>query len=246
MLIARHRGVVAGGLPRLGTEILHRLVVQKAVDGLGVGVRVALVHLAADRDAPLRRPDREGKVADDHRQDDQHIAPVELEGENGEHQYELDDGGNERHQRHARDVLDPRATALEDTREPSRLAFQMEAEREAMHMLERGKTQLPHGMHRDLRKQPLTRLGEHHHRDPRQPIENRRQDRRADQPSRLRRRHTATRYRHQGIRRPLERERHRDGNQLRHQHQCQREHDATLQIRPVVGPDVRRERAQGP
>jgi hypothetical protein len=46
LLIALHRAVVAVGLAPFGAEILDRLEVQQAVDGLLVGVGVLLVHLA--------------------------------------------------------------------------------------------------------------------------------------------------------------------------------------------------------
>ena len=65
-LVARHRLVVADRLALLGAEILHRFEIQQAVDRLGVGVGVALVHRAADRDAPVGRHRREDHVDDDH------------------------------------------------------------------------------------------------------------------------------------------------------------------------------------
>ena len=66
-LVALHRAVVARRLARLGAEILHRLVIEERVDRLGVGVRVGLVHPAADRDPPLRRLVGVGEIDDDHR-----------------------------------------------------------------------------------------------------------------------------------------------------------------------------------
>ena len=54
----------------LVAEILDRLEVQQAVDRLGVGVGVAVVHLAADGDAPLARGEREPHVDGDGREHD--------------------------------------------------------------------------------------------------------------------------------------------------------------------------------
>ncbi len=58
-LVARHRLVVARRLAVLGAEIFDGLEVEQRVDRLGVGVGVALVHRAADRDAPVGRHRRE-------------------------------------------------------------------------------------------------------------------------------------------------------------------------------------------
>ena len=58
VLVALHRAVVALRLALLGDEIFHRLVVEQRVDRLDVGVGVAVVHAAADADAPLGRVDR--------------------------------------------------------------------------------------------------------------------------------------------------------------------------------------------
>ncbi len=90
-LEALHRAVVALRLAALGPEILHRLVVEQAVDGLGVGVGIALVHPAADADAPLGRLGGEPHVGDDHDDRDGGVAPVELPQQHAEDHHELDD-----------------------------------------------------------------------------------------------------------------------------------------------------------
>ena len=54
-----HRLVEAARLVAFVVEIFDRLVVQQAVDRLGVRVLIALVHVAAELDAPAR--DREGE-----------------------------------------------------------------------------------------------------------------------------------------------------------------------------------------
>jgi len=53
-LVALHRTVVTLRLALLGGEILHRFVVEQRVDGLGVGVVVAVVHPAPDRECAIR------------------------------------------------------------------------------------------------------------------------------------------------------------------------------------------------
>ena len=53
VLVAPQRAVEAPGLDLLGAEILHRLVVEQAVDGASVSLAVALVHHAAELETPL-------------------------------------------------------------------------------------------------------------------------------------------------------------------------------------------------
>jgi hypothetical protein len=81
-----HRGVlvlaqvlvVAPRLELLVAEVLHRLVVEQAVDGARVGPGIELVGAAPDVDAPFGHQDGEGDVhrhrAEGHRGE----APVEL------------------------------------------------------------------------------------------------------------------------------------------------------------------------
>ena len=74
----RHRFVIALRLALLGTKVFHRLVVEQAVDGLGVGFSVAVVHGFADGDAPFGGFDCEPEIARDHGDDDGGVAPIEF------------------------------------------------------------------------------------------------------------------------------------------------------------------------
>ena len=80
-LVVRHRRVEALGLHLLVGEVLHRLEVEQAVDRLGVGVGVALVHVAADRDAPVRGLDGEPEVEPDGDDQDAEVADAEHDDE---------------------------------------------------------------------------------------------------------------------------------------------------------------------
>ena len=62
-LIAGHGSIVAPRLPFLGAEIFHGLVIEQRIDRLHVGVSVAVVHPAANADAPFRGDEREHHVA---------------------------------------------------------------------------------------------------------------------------------------------------------------------------------------
>ena len=239
LLVGRHRLIVAPRLALLGAEVFHGLVVEQAVDRLGVGLGVALVHGAADVDAPVGGLHREPQVEHDHRQHGDDVAPVELPGAHRQHQHELDDGRHERHQHHARDVLDAEPAALQHAREAAGLALQVKAQRELVHMLEGAQRQLAHGVHGDLGEHALAHLHQQRHGDADSAVEHDRQHRRAREPRQCRAAgQVAAGGRDQRVRRPLERERHGDRDELRRQHERERKHDGGLQVRPVGRPDV--------
>ena len=68
--------------------------------------------------------------------DEHDVAPVEMQPEHRDDERELDDGRDDRHHGEARQFLDAVATALEHARQPAGLALEMEAQRQAMHVLE--------------------------------------------------------------------------------------------------------------
>ena len=245
LLVDGHRLIVAAGLALLGAEVFHGLVVEEAVDRLGVGLGVALVHGAADLDAPVGRPHRVPEIEHDHQRDRAGVAPVERVEQHGQHQRELDDGRHEGHQRHARDVLDAEPAALQHAREPAGLALQVKAQREAMHVLEGGERELAHRMHGDPGEHALAHLHQQRHGHAGEAVEQGGQHRRADQPrERLRGGNGAAGGRHQRVRRPLEGEGHGDRDELGRQHQHEREDDGGLQVGPIRRPDVGRKRPQ--
>ena len=182
LFVERHRLVVALRLAIFGAEVFHGLVVEQAVDGLRVGVGVAFVHRAADGEPPFGSADREPQVADDHPDDGRDVAPVELDGADDDDHEEFDDRRNEGHQRHAADVFNARPAAFQNARQPARLAFEMKAHRQPVHVLERRQRQLPDGVHRNAREHALAHLNQQRHHDARQPIEDARQHWRTDEP----------------------------------------------------------------
>ena len=80
-LVARHRAVEVIGLALFVAEILDRLVIQQRVDRLRMGVSVGVVHLAADADPPVARPDRKPDIVPHrHGDDDQSTAAAATRG----------------------------------------------------------------------------------------------------------------------------------------------------------------------
>ncbi len=130
-LVARHRLVVARRLAPLGAEILDRLEVEQAVDRLGVGVGVALVHRAANADAPVGRDRRVDEIDEHGDADRQDVAPVEGIEKRRRDQHEFDDRRHGDQHRGAHDRLDRVAAALEHARQPAGLALEMKAQRQA-------------------------------------------------------------------------------------------------------------------
>ena len=182
LLVARHRAVVARGLARLGAEILHGLVVQERIHRLGVGVRVGLVHLLADRDPPLGRLVGVGEIDHDHHEDDGRIEPVELAGEHAEHEHELEDRREQGQHHEARQFLDALAPALEHPGQAAGLALEVEAQGQAVHVLEGLQRELPHRMHGDLGEEAVAHLRQQRHDDADDAVEDRQQDRRPPEP----------------------------------------------------------------
>ena len=169
----------------------------------------------------------------------EHVTPVERPRAHRQHQRELDDGRHEGHQRHARDVLDAEPAALQHAGQAAGLALEMEAQGQAVHVLEGGERQAAHGVHGDLGEHALAHLHEQRHGDAGEAVEHDRRRRSAEQPGqRLGDGHGAAGRRDQRVGRPLEGEGHGDRDELGRQHQQQRDDDRALQIRPVGRPHV--------
>ena len=99
-----------------------------------------------------------------------------------EHEGELDDRRNQSQHRKARQFLDGVAAPFENAGQSTRLALEMKAQRQSMHVLECLERELPHGMHRNLREQAVADLREERHRDPGDPVEHGQEQRSAPEP----------------------------------------------------------------
>src|SRR5712664_2746482 len=86
--------VVAARLELFVAEVLHRLVVEQAVDGARVSARVELVGAAADLHAPLGDRHRGGDVHHHRAEGDGGEAPVELGEQHRSDKRELQDHWN--------------------------------------------------------------------------------------------------------------------------------------------------------
>ena len=166
LLVMDHRLVVARGLAGLGAEIFHRLVIEQTVDRLLIGVRVALVHLAADGDAPVGGEGRIGEIGGQRQNEHRAIAPVELVDEHAEHQRHFDDGRRARGHHQPRQRLDGVAAPLEDAGKPACLAADVKAQGQFVHVHEQVRGEPAHGVHRHGRKNAVPRLHKDNGNDP--------------------------------------------------------------------------------
>ena len=239
LLVARHRAVVAGGFPLLGDEIFHRLVVEQRIDRLDVGVGVAVVHPAANVDAPLGRLVGERHVERDDGENDDDVAPVELVEQHDQDQRELDDRRHQLHDDHAHDGLDGVAAAFEHPRQAAGLALEMKAQRELVHVLERAVGEPPYRVHGNLGEDAVAHLREHRHQDARPAVGNGQHDRGGERPNEPRRgRDRRAPLPGQRVGCPLEGERHGDGDELGGEQEQHRHGDAQLEVAALRRPDI--------
>ncbi len=136
----------------LGVEILDRLVVEQAVDGLGVGVGIGLVHRAANGDAPFGDGDREPAIEEDGRHRGEGEPDVEIYDEDDADERELKQRRENRKEREREQRVDALGAALDDAVETAGALFQMEAQRQCV--------DVPEGLDRDLAHRTVGDLGE--------------------------------------------------------------------------------------
>ena len=166
LLVAPPANVEAAGLVRLVAEILHRLVVQQAVDRLGIGVRVGIVHRAHELDAPFRQADREHDIACDRHQGHGREAPVVEAPHHDTDQQDLEQGRQDVEGGEADQEFHAGRAALDDAAEPTGLTLEMEAQGQGMQMAEDLQGEAADRPLRDRREQRIAQLAERLGRDP--------------------------------------------------------------------------------
>ena len=147
---------------------------------------------------------------------------------------------------HAHDRLDAVASTLEHARQSAGFAFEMEAQRELMHVHESAIGKPAHRIHRHLGEQSVTQLRQRRHQDAHATIGNRHGDRRGhrpQQPVRCRDRRGAVTGERVGC--PFVREGHRDGRELCGQQQDHGPDHPGLQVATVGRPDIGPEMDEG-
>ncbi len=235
-LVALERQVEAARLVLLVGEVFHRLVVEEAVDRLGVGLAVALVHLAPEFDAPVRDGEGEDDIKDDghdHRQ--REAAGIEAP-QDPAHEQDLEHGRHEIEQEIGQQELGAADAALDRARQPAGLAVEMEAQREGMEMPERRERHAAHRVLLDLGEHHVAQLARELRQDAGDAIRDDQHHRHHDDVDMARR---------QRIDRALVQHRHRDVDALGRDEERQRHQHADTQLERMARPEIREEPRKG-
>jgi hypothetical protein len=163
-------GVVAAGFEVFVVEVLHRLVVDQAVDGAGVGGGVEFVGLAAQGGAPVGDLEGEGDVERQRDEGDDREARLVLHQQDADHQADLHQRGQDRVQRVADQRADRAGAAFDVAGQAAGLALEVEAQRQRVQVAEHLQRDLPHRLLGDPRKDDLAQLGEHRRRKAQRPV----------------------------------------------------------------------------
>ncbi len=236
-LVTRHRLVISRRLALFGAEILHGLEIQQAVDRLGVGVAVALVHRTSDRNAPVGGDRGVDEIRQDGNQNDRNVSPVERVEQSCYDEREFDQRRNGGEHRRSNNGFDRVTSTLENPGQSAGLALEMKAQRKLVQVNENFDRQSSHAIHRDRCEQGVPSLLRQRHADAQQTIaDSQGHDRSQEREGVERLRQILGR---QGVGDPFEHIGGRDREQLRSDHEDDREQYAEPQVRTVRRPYVR-------
>ena len=181
LLVARHGDVIAVGLVALVAEVLHRLEVEQAVDRLGAGVVVGLVHGAADADAAFRGPVGEADIGNDGGDDHPDIEMPEGIRDDAADERDLERRREGVEKGEAQDRIHAVDATRDDAREGAGAAAEMEGKRELVQVAEGFVGKLAHRALAHLREDGIAHLGEDHHEDAAHAIGQHHEDRHREQ-----------------------------------------------------------------
>ena len=146
--------VVTAGLELLIAEVLHRLIVEQAVHGAGIGTRIQFVGTTPDIDAPLSHRDGEPDVQAHRDQGHQRKPPVKVGEQHRRHQQEFKNHRDDREQHVGEQRRDAARAALDVARHAAGLPVQMDTQRQGMQVAKHAKGNAP--------DRPLGHAHEHH------------------------------------------------------------------------------------
>ncbi len=166
--LARHRGVLgaaqvgaqAPGFVVLVVEVFHRLVVEQAVDGAGVGGGVGLVHGAAVFQAPVGDQHGEGDVDRQGHQGDGAEPGVVLGEQHARHHEDFQQGGADVEQGEIDQEADRARAALDVHGQAAGAPFQVEAQGLRVQVAEDVVDDAAHGALQHAREQGVAQFGE--------------------------------------------------------------------------------------
>ena len=210
-------------------EIFDRLVVEQAIDRLGIGFAVAFVHLAAVLQAPVGDKEGEGHIGDDGAEGHRREGPLVEPPQDAADQRDLEHRRHEAEKEIVEQEFGAADAALDRARQAAGLALEMEAQRQQMQVLEGRERESAHRALADLGEDRIAQFGEALRPDARDAIGDDEHHRHADQ------RHLAGRER---IDRVLVEHRHINGAGLRDDQQTDGDDDADAQLEGVARPEI--------
>ena len=237
LLVGAERRVVAARLVLLVAEILDGLVVQQAVDGLGVGLAVGVVHGAAELDAPFRHEEGVGDVAEHRHEGRQREPAVEHPPQDDADQPDFHQRRHDGEQRVAQQRFDGPRAALQRAGQAAGLPFEVEAQAEGVQVAEDRQGDPPDRALRHLGEDGVAQLREDQRHHARQAVGD-------DQAERDRHRRPAFR-RGQRVHRLLVEDGDVDVRRLGADQQQHRQRHADAHFDRIARPEIRQERAQG-
>ena len=169
LLVGGQRSVVAPLLMRLVGEIFDRLEIQQAVDRLGIGLAVALVHVAAKAHPPIGHQKGKADIEQNRRQGDEREGPVVEPPQDRRYQQDLDDRRDHVEQHERQQEIDAGGAALDRPRQPAGAALEVKAQGQRVDMAKRRQGQPPHralGYRGKDRVAQLVETLRHHSRQP--------------------------------------------------------------------------------
>ncbi len=235
-LVSLERAIEAARLVLLVGEVFDGLVVQEAVDRLGVGLAVALVHLAPVFDAPVGDGEGEDDIEDDGDEHHQREAAGIEAPQDPAHEQDLEHGRHEIEEQVRQQELGAADAALDRARQPAGLAVEMEAQRQRMEMAERRERDAAHRVLLDLGEDDVAQLARDLRQDARNAIGDDDHHRHGDDGGDMARR--------QRIDRALVQHRHDDVDALGGNEERERHHHAHAQLERMARPEIGKEPAE--
>jgi hypothetical protein len=168
--------VVAPRLVFLVVEILDRLVVEQAVDGVGVRRRVGLVGAPADADPPVADEYREDDVRRQRQHGDHDEAAVVAGRQDADHQSDLHQRWQDRIKRVGDQAGNRAIPPLHVARDAPGLPFEVEAQRQRVQVPEDFQRHAPHGFLGDAGEKDLAQFGKQRVGELQNAVENEQQD----------------------------------------------------------------------
>ncbi len=243
LLVLGGGAIVAGAFQRLIAEIFDGFEIEQRIYRLRHRIAVGVVHVLADRNAPVRGDNREPDIDGDRDGDDNDVPEAELEQQdNGVHD-ELRHRRNADHHGQADDGFNAGLAAFDDPRQAAGAALQVKAQAEIVQVDEGPVGQAAHGVLADAGEQGVTDIVQHLRHQPHDAITRNHQHRHGH--DQCKRRGARQAVRRQRIQRPLIGKGDEAGQQRAAQHRQQRPNHLPPQVRTIRRPQIGHEKGDG-